>query len=193
VGYFDWHEEACALDVVRRIPSGQPVLDLGCGTGWLSNHVTEHVGLDGSPAAVTAAAALGRDVRLWRAEDPIPFEDSTFGVVVLKDVLEHLIEPVPVVLDIRRVLRPGGVVLAVTPDAQRWVWDDYTHRRPYTRRGLRRLFTDHDFTIEAGGYDCVLPGTASACRVGGGRRPPPLQLLARLGVNRNVWVRARRS
>ena len=194
MGYFDWHGEVCPGDVVRHIPPGAHVLDLGCGTGWLADRVASHVGLDGSEDAVLAARQRGRDVRLWQAGDPVPFGDGTFGAVVVKDVLEHLGDPVSVVREIRRVLQPGGVAVATVPDAQRWVWDDYTHRRPYTRRGLTRLFTDHGFTVQSSGYDCLVRGTTRICQLmPSGRRPLPLRVLARLGAKRNVWVRASRA
>lgn len=194
MGYFDWHGEICPGDVVRHLPLDAHVLDLGCGTGWLAERVARHVGLDGSPDAVQAAAELGRDVRLWRAGDAVPFEDGTFGAAVLKDVLEHLDDPVSVVSEVHRVLSPGGVVLASVPDAQRWVWDDYTHRRPFTRKAFRLLFADAGFAVERVAYESVMPGTSIlAGRTGRHRRPPILVAAAWLPVvRRNVTALARR-
>ena len=91
-------------------------------------------------------------------DEPLPFEDATFDGVVLKDLLEHVRDPVAVVREVRRVLRPGGRVFASSPDAQRWVWDDYTHRRPFTRKAFRLLFADQG-----------LDGRARRLRVGRAR------------------------
>ena len=55
---------------------------------------------------------------------------------------------------------PGGVVFASSPDAQRWVWNDYTHRRPFTRKAFRLLFADQGWTVREVGYESVMPGTA---------------------------------
>jgi 2-polyprenyl-3-methyl-5-hydroxy-6-metoxy-1,4-benzoquinol methylase len=65
---------------------------------------------------------------------------------VLKDILEHVHDPVALVHDVRRVLRPDGKVFASSPDAQRWVWDDYTHLRPLTRKRFRLLFATRGST-----------------------------------------------
>ena len=61
-------------------------------------------------------------------------------------------------LEVHRVLRPGGRVYASSPDAQRWVWDDYTHVRPFSRKAYRLLFRDQGFEIEQVGYESVMPG-----------------------------------
>jgi hypothetical protein len=99
-----------------------------------------------------------------------------------------------VVREVRRVLRPGGRVFASSPDAQRWVWDDYTHRRPFTRKAFRLLFADQGLEVERVGYESVMPGTSIVARWGGRhRRPPLLAAAARLPVvRRNVWLVARR-
>jgi SAM-dependent methyltransferase len=137
----------------------------------------------------------GRNVVLADVDKPLPFDDAAFDGVVLKDLLEHVSEPVAVVKEVRRVLRPYGRVFASTPDAQRWVWDDYTHRRPFTRKSLRLLFADYGFEVERVGYESVAPGTGI---VSGWthtkRRPALLRFAARLPLVRsNVWIVARRA
>jgi SAM-dependent methyltransferase len=195
MGYFDWHEEPGYFrDVTRHFDSGARLLDVGCGTGWLARHFTDYTGIDGSPAAVEEAARHGRDVRLGDVGEPLPFPDASFDGVVLKDLLEHVSDPVAVVAEARRVLKPSGRVFASSPDAQRWVWDDYTHRRPFTRKAFRLLFGDGGFQVEHVGYESVMPGTSIvAARTRARRRPAPLRAAAWLPVvRRNVWLTARR-
>ena len=93
------------------------------------------------------------------------------------------------------MLRPGGIVFASSPDAQRWVWDDYTHRRPFTRKGFRLLFADQGFSVEHVGYESVMPGTSIVSRrMPNHRRPAPLRAAAWLPVvRRNVWLLGRRD
>src|SRR5206468_3266999 len=105
--------------------------------------------------AVAAAVAKGRNVTRADVDEPLPFEDDRFDAVVLKDLLEHVEDPVGVVREVRRVVRSGGQVFASSPDAQRWVWDDYTHRRPFTRKAFRLLFRDQGFDVERVGYESV--------------------------------------
>jgi SAM-dependent methyltransferase len=127
-------------------------------------------------------------------DEPLPFADASFDGVVLKDLLEHVREPTAVVAEALRVLRPGGRVFASSPDAQRWVWDDYTHRRPFTRKAFRLLFRDAGFDVEQVGYESVMPGTSIvSARMPSNRRPAPLRAAAWLPiVRRNVWLVARK-
>jgi SAM-dependent methyltransferase len=195
VSYFDWHQRpGYWADVTRHFDPGARLLDVGCGSGWLAQHFSSYTGIDGSPDAVEIARGLGRDVREGDVDEPLPFAAESFDGVVMKDLLEHVADPVAVVGEARRVLRPGGLVFASSPDAQRWVWDDYTHRRPFTRKSFRLLFADQGFSVEHVGYESVTPGVGLiSARTRRKRRPRLFALLARLPFHRrNVWLLARR-
>jgi SAM-dependent methyltransferase len=194
MGYFDWHEQPGYFrDVTRHFAPDAQMLDLGCGSAWLAQHFAHYTGVDGSAEAVAAASRRGRTVLQHDLAQPLPFDDACFDGVIAKDVLEHVPDPVAVVREIHRVLRPGGRVFASSPDAQRWVWDDYTHRRPFTRKSYRLLFADQGFEVERVGYESVMPGTSIvAARTRRKRRPRALQAAAWLPVvRRNVWLVAR--
>jgi SAM-dependent methyltransferase len=195
MGYFDWHDRPGYFnDIVRHFAPDTRLLDVGCGTGWLAEHFGDYTGIDGSPDAVARAAQKGRNVRIGDLSDSLPFEDDSFDGAVLKDVFEHVSDPVSVVREVRRVLTSGGKVFASSPDAQRWVWNDYTHRRPFTRRAFRLLFSDQGFTVEKLGYESVVPGTGRlSALTRRKRRPRLIQLAAWLPfVRRNVWIVARK-
>lgn len=195
MAYFDWHgEPGYFRDITRHFPEDTKLLDLGCGSAWLGRHYRDYVGLDASQEAVAAAAEHGIDVIAWSAGEPLPFPDGHFDGVVAKDLLEHVADPGEVVREIRRVLKPGGRAFASSPDAQKWVWNDYTHVRPFTRTGFRRLFTDQRMRPVKVGYESVMPGTSIiAARLPSHRRPLPLRLAAWLPiVRRNVWILAER-
>lgn len=195
MGYFEWHEQpGYYRDVTRHFPPGSRLLDVGCGTGWLADHFPDYSGIDAAPEAVEAAASRGRNVVLGDLAEPLPFADSAFQSAVMKDVLEHVPDPVAAVREVHRVLEPGGLVFASSPDAQRWVWDDYTHRRPFTRKSFRLLFADQGFTVEKLGYESVVPGTGHiSARTRRKRRPRLIQAAAWLPVvRRNVWILARK-
>jgi SAM-dependent methyltransferase len=131
----------------------------------------ERLGTD--PSAVLDAS---------HTELPLPYADGSLDALVIAGPLERSADPVAWVREIRRVLRPGSPVLAVAPDAGRWVWNDPDVRRPYTRKSLRLLFADHQFSVRASGY-------RSLARV-----PRPLRLaLDRFpGRPRVTWVLALR-
>ena len=195
MGYFAWHEQpGYWRDVTRHFEPRTRLLDVGCGGAWLGDHFTDYTGVDVSPDAVEAARSRGKEVVLIEPDAALPFEDASFDGVVLKDVLEHVQDPVALVREARRVLRAGGRVFASSPDAQRWVWDDYTHRRPFTRKSFRLLFQDQGLEVVESGYESVAPGTGIVSGMTRRKRRP--RLLAALVwlpfVRRNVWLVARR-
>jgi SAM-dependent methyltransferase len=195
MGYFAWHDEPNYWrDITRHFAPGARMLDIGCGSAWLAEHFEDYTGVDGSPEAVAAAAKRGRRVLLGTVMERLPFDDASFDGVVVKDLLEHVEDPVFVVREVLRVLRPGGRVFASSPDAQRWVWDDYTHRRPFTRKAFRLLFADQGLEVERVGYESVMPGTSIVSGWTGRHRRPPLLVGAAWlpVVRRNVWLLARR-
>jgi SAM-dependent methyltransferase len=192
MSYFEWHREpGYWRDVTRHFAPRDEILDVGCGTAWLADHFSSYTGIDASPDAVASAGARGHRVLLVDlGRGTLPFPDDSFDGVILKDVLEHLPQAESVVREVRRVLRPTGVAFASSPDAQRWVWDDYTHVRPYTRKAYRLLFTDAGFAVRQVGYESVMPGTSIVSGwTRAKRRPAPLRIAAWLPfVRRNVWL-----
>ncbi|GAB3752784.1 class I SAM-dependent methyltransferase [Microlunatus parietis] len=91
-----------------------PVLDVGCGDGAFARRLPSRsrwIGLDSSPemlARTTARPAVRADARR------LPFQDGSLGAVVCKYMLYHLGDPSVVITEAHRVLRPGGLFLAVT-------------------------------------------------------------------------------
>ncbi len=195
MSYFDWHgKPGYWADVTRHFGKDDELLDVGCGSAWLADHFPRYTGVDASAEAVARAAERGHTVIQADLAEGLPFEDERFDGLVLKDVLEHVDDPVATVAEARRVLRPGGRLFASSPDAQRWVWDDYTHRRPFTRKSFRLLFEDQGLRVERVSYESVVPGIGVVS--GWTRRKRRPRLLAPLAwvpvLRRNVWVLARR-
>jgi SAM-dependent methyltransferase len=143
---------------VAAIGRGKRVLDLGCRSGALTRHFLEGntvVGLDVDAAALEKARALGIDPVRANVEEPLPFEGSSFDAVVAGELFEHLQFPEALVAEIRRVLRPGGVLVGSVPNAFRVQSrlrflrgrppeDDPTHLRMFSPGAVRALLRDFD-------------------------------------------------
>jgi SAM-dependent methyltransferase len=141
------------------------VLDLGCGhgaIGALKPAGCEVHGLEISRMLVNGLEGY-TSASVWDLDDPaqLPFTDGYFDAVVAKDILEHLQRPWLTIAEIRRVLRPGGVIIAsVICHRGRRVWADYTHVRGFTEASARQLFVDGGFTVEAQWRMGGVPGSA---------------------------------
>jgi uncharacterized protein YbaR (Trm112 family) len=88
----------------------------------------------------------------------IPFFDGSFDAVIIQAVIHCLIDPAKVVREIRRVLKPDGLVYAEAPFLQQVINSPYDFQR-FTKIGLRKLFREFA-EVESGIVSG--PGTALA-------------------------------
>ena len=99
------------------------MLDLGCRYGALTAFYAdgnEVVGVDIDREALDAAAErLGIETQWADLDEPLAFDDGSFDVVVIGEVLEHIREPQRLLDEARRVLRPGGTLVGSTPNGFR--------------------------------------------------------------------------
>lgn len=93
------------------------LLDIGCG--WearLLRSIEDHIG---SGVGIDFKAPLIRTQKLQTyalsLSDKLPFDDQAFDVVTMLAVLEHLAQPEAILLEIARVLRPGGGLILTVP------------------------------------------------------------------------------
>jgi len=135
-----------------HLTGAKHVLDVGCASGDLGRYEPPGIvvrGLEINPT-LAAQAQAHEDARQWDLDDPapLPFEDGCFDAVVAKDILEHLQKPWRTLAEIRRVLKPGGVVIAsVICYRSARLWSDYTHARGFTMKSLREMFADGGFQV----------------------------------------------
>lgn len=119
----NWDDELFRDSILEVISSGHTVLDLGAGAGIVSQMnfrgLVERVyGVD-PDKRVSANPHLDVGRVGWAEE--LPFEDELFDVVFCDNVLEHLDRPEAVFAEVHRVLKPGGVFLAKTPNKFHYV------------------------------------------------------------------------
>jgi len=119
---FIWTDEmrATALEAFP-IEADDRVLDIGCGTGYateaLSEMTDEVHGLDQSDAQLgRAKSKLGERVQLYRGDaERLPFADDSFDAIWSSGSIEYWPNPVDALAEMRRVGRPGAPVLVVGP------------------------------------------------------------------------------
>ncbi|MCA9773330.1 MAG: methyltransferase domain-containing protein [Myxococcales bacterium] len=123
---------------------GKSALDVGCGEGYgtrlLASHADDATGIDVSPEAVRhARARYGAEASNLRylvgSASLLPFPDRTFDLVTCFEMLEHIEEHDALLGEIRRVLRPGGLLLISTPNKHAYS-DVPNYRNEYHVREL---------------------------------------------------------
>jgi LSD1 subclass zinc finger protein len=98
-----------------------PVLDLGCGVGFFGRAWAEKgpkgVPLVGMDLQINLLGEAGEGY-LGRVEGDVhrlPMRDASYGAVVFANALHHVSDPVRALSEVRRILRPGGLVVAHDP------------------------------------------------------------------------------
>jgi SAM-dependent methyltransferase len=96
------------------------VLDLGCARGDLLLRIRDTgnrdlVGVEPDDGAARVARARGLDVRTGTLEDA-QFHEAEFATATLSHALEHVADPIDTLRELRRVIRPGGVLLLWLPN-----------------------------------------------------------------------------
>ena len=112
--------------VLRRVPTGTTVLDVGCGDGYLMHRLAplaRHVvGVDPEERAFELASEKLKTYAncsvCGGSGYALPFLEESFDVVILADVIEHLEAPDRCLSEVARVVRDAGTVVVTT--ARRW-------------------------------------------------------------------------
>jgi SAM-dependent methyltransferase len=140
------------------------LLDLGCGKVPLYATYRPHVA---SVTCVDWPGSVHGMVHLDVAADlsaELPFVSHSFDTLILSDVLEHIPRPRVLLTEMRRVLRPGGLVLMSVPFMYGIHEAPHDHFR-YTRFALRTIAEESGFEVlelvEHGGPLDVITDIAS--------------------------------
>ena len=142
--------------------TNKKVLDMGCRDGILTRHFIEKnevIGLDIDKSALDTCAKNLNIETIWADFSlQIPLPTSSFDVVVAGEVIEHLPYPEFTILEVSRILKPGGLFIGSVPNSYhlknrlrvlkgRLIDYDKTHLRAYNVMLLRQCL-EKEFVIE---------------------------------------------
>jgi SAM-dependent methyltransferase len=114
-----WLWERRRALLLAEAKPGERVLDFGCGAGRflaaLKEHGSEPIGVEIAEAAAERARATGAEVRLVGPDGTLPLGHGKVDLVWCSEVLEHIPDVAGALLEMRRVLKPGGRLLLTVP------------------------------------------------------------------------------
>lgn len=135
-----------------------PLLDAGCGTGATLAELSARHDAIGLEPFGEALAWMARTPGLRLVQgvlEQLPFRSESFAAVTALDVLEHCDDDGRALTEIRRVLRPGGLLVLTVP-ALMLLWSSHDvalhHRRRYTLSGLCSLLERNGFSVCRASY-----------------------------------------
>jgi ubiquinone/menaquinone biosynthesis C-methylase UbiE len=151
--YTDYPKKLCAyLFQSFELKEGMKMLEPGCGRGEFLKNFKE-LGLDVHGVDISTEAqeyAENFPVEVCDIEsEKLPFEDDTFDVIYSKSFIEHLYYPERYLEEAFRVLKPGGILITLTPDWEsnyKIYFDDFTHRTPFTNIALEDAYKMYGFS-----------------------------------------------
>jgi ubiquinone/menaquinone biosynthesis C-methylase UbiE len=146
------------------------ILDAGCGDGinlfGLNKMINTHkwksliYGTDYNPLRLERASKFSFVEEIKQAPlDNLPYSDGWFDVVLCNQVLEHIPQDKKVLLEFKRVLRPGGLLILGVPNEgcamaklrnhviQRSILLSTDHVNFYTEKSVSKLLTNSGFSI----------------------------------------------
>jgi SAM-dependent methyltransferase len=124
------NEEARNSLLNKYAPNAKDCLNIGCGPDYLEGWTN----LDGDQR-------FKADIYHNLEETPLPFADGAFDLVWCSHILEHITNLVPLKMELTRILRPEGKLVAVVPDYQSPdAWGDPTHVRGFSYHAFKELY-----------------------------------------------------
>jgi len=173
------------MRLIERLAfNGAGVLELGAGSGLMSQRISEFFRAKNQPESYVQAVDISSDgfkasgvaFQRWDLNNLFPCESQQFDIVFSIEVLEHLHNPYQFISECQRILRPGGLLIVTTPNNLH-----IGSRFRYLVSGFPSLYEPPSTKIENAGRLCghVMPIHAAYVDYG----------LRRAGFDQIAWHR----
>lgn len=135
--------------------SDKKALDVGCSEGAFLDYLSDKkinvqaIDIDENAIEFCRERGYGDKVKYGSLLD-IPYENETFDIVFLLDIVEHVKDDHKAVEEVSRVLKPAGTAVIIVP-AYQWLWSRndiaYHHHRRYNVNSIKKLVKSKDLGI----------------------------------------------
>ncbi len=134
-----------------KMNKNQKLLELGCGRGEFLNEFVkcglEVHGVDISDYSENFFSELNFK-KVDMENEKLPYQDNYFDFIYSKSFIEHFYYPEKIFKEAYRVLKPGGIIITLTPEWQyiyKSFYEDFTHRVPFTKVSLKDIHSMNNF------------------------------------------------
>jgi SAM-dependent methyltransferase len=148
------------LDKLSRYKPQGRLLDIGCSAGILLDEARkrgwEVYGVELSSWAVDYAQKK-LNLKIFKGElKEARFLDNYFDLVVMADSIEHLADPLGSLIEIKRILKPDGIIMISTPDigsitariaGRNWWGIKQSHLVYFNKRSISKILSDSGFKV----------------------------------------------
>lgn len=137
--------------ILKILEKQEKILDVGFGTGWLTNYVSKkaYVGISYSQTEVTHIRKAGYKAYCLNLEEKsLPFKDNTFSCIFASHIIEHFEKSklITIMKELSRVLKKNGIIILTTPTEYSFgFYGEWTHIRPYNHTSLPNMLADFGF------------------------------------------------
>ncbi len=142
---------------IMGIENRDIILDIGCARGEILYKLVVNaefaVGIDLSPNVFEKARKSKKINYILADAEYIPLTDETFSKIICLDLLEHVLEPEKVIMEMKRLLRKDGKIILEVPSTgvvSSLLTGDFHdgHLRYYTRKKIGDILHKHELSIE---------------------------------------------
>ncbi|MFD1787663.1 methyltransferase domain-containing protein [Sphingomonas floccifaciens] len=158
-----------------QLPKDARILEIGCGTGHNLPMLASYGEVDAieidDAAREIASKRLGKAVGTAPLPELAGVERSSYDMVAVLDVIEHIEDDVAALRAMGEALKPGGKILIAVP-AHQWMWSAHDvvnhHKRRYSKATLDKAIRDAGLTHNGlRWFNSLLFPVAVAARVAG--------------------------